>query len=323
MYIVSVQPIWPVNVFIMMRLCLLDVSQSYENVALNKPAFQLHPYIKLNKTFDANNAVDGLKSDLSWSGGQCAVSALEKEIAAWWVNLGSLYIIHHITVYFRTNNAIWDNSNNVTSSFLGFSLYVSNTSDRLQGKLCFKDDHFNRSTIPAVFSTICYEHGKYVIYYNERLKGVSYPSDYNSDAENDLCEVEVYGCPVQTTHCDVLDTVECVCLACKPGYYGDQCERVFTTDVEVNGRTPALQGLIGGLSVSILIIVLLILYIVLTRISMRRNNDDHHIFNAIELRNGANSCVSENSSTGNNYTQFGWSENTDPYYTVPELTGVV
>lgn len=59
------------------------------------------------------------------------------------------------------------------------------------------------------------------------------------------------------------------------------------------------------------------------RISMRRNHDEHHIFNAIELRNGANSCVSENSSTGNNYTQFGWSENTDPYYTVPELTGVV
>ncbi|XP_052694213.1 uncharacterized protein LOC128172455 [Crassostrea angulata] len=172
---------------------MLEVSEAYENVALHKPAFQLHPYDRNNKTFDATNAVDGLKSDLSWTGGQCAVSALGKEIAAWWVNLGRLHIIDHITVYFKTNNGIWDYTNNATSTFLGFSLYVSNTTDRLQGKLCFKDNNFNTSTIPAVFSTICYVQGQYVIYYNERLKGVTYPCDYNSDAENDLCEVEVYG----------------------------------------------------------------------------------------------------------------------------------
>lgn len=81
--------------------------QFAENVALHKRAFQLNPYDRTNKTFDASNAVDGLKSNLHWNGGQCAVSALGKEIAAWWVNLGSLHIIHHITVYFRTNNDIW------------------------------------------------------------------------------------------------------------------------------------------------------------------------------------------------------------------------
>ncbi|XP_065922980.1 uncharacterized protein [Magallana gigas] len=302
---------------------MLEVSEAYENVALHKPAFQLHPYDRNNKTFDATNAVDGLKSDLSWTGGQCAVSALGKEIATWWVNLGRLHVIHHITVYFKTNNGIWDFTNNATSTFLGFSIYVSNTTDRLQGKLCFKDNNFNTSTIPAVFNTICYVQGQYVIYYNERLKGVTYPSDYNSDAENDLCEVEVYGCPVQTTHCDVFDTVECVCLACKPGYHGDTCEGKFSTDVKKNNCTHALQGLIGGLSVSILIIVVLILYIVQTRISMRRNPP---ILNAIELRNGANSVNTLDAGsnyTVNSYTELGWSRITDPYYTIQEMTGVV
>lgn len=92
-----------------MSLMIIFKIQFVENVALNKPAFQLHPYVRLNKTFVASNAVDGLKSNLSWMGGQCAVSDVEKKIATWWVNLGSLYNIHHITVYFRTDNAIWGN----------------------------------------------------------------------------------------------------------------------------------------------------------------------------------------------------------------------
>lgn len=80
-----------------------------------------------------------------------------------------------------------------TDFFLGFSLYVSNTTDKLQGVLCFKDNIFNKSTIPAVFTTRCPIHGQYVIYYNERLSNVSYPVDYSLLAQCNLCEVEVYG----------------------------------------------------------------------------------------------------------------------------------
>ena len=40
-----------------------------DNIALGKPAYQQYPYVALPKTItDANNAVDGLKSELSWSG---------------------------------------------------------------------------------------------------------------------------------------------------------------------------------------------------------------------------------------------------------------
>ena len=72
-------------------------------------------------------------------------------------------------------------------------MYVSNTTDKSEGHLCFKDTHFTRSTVPAVFNTTCPVHGQYVIYYNERLPGVSYPDGYSQYAFNDFCEVEVYG----------------------------------------------------------------------------------------------------------------------------------
>lgn len=72
-------------------------------------------------------------------------------------------------------------------------MYVSNTTDRLEGILCFKDTNFTLDTIPAVFTTVCPVHGQYVIYHNERLSGPTYPDEYSSYAENNLCEVEVYG----------------------------------------------------------------------------------------------------------------------------------
>lgn len=72
-------------------------------------------------------------------------------------------------------------------------MYVSNTTDKGTGSMCFKDDNFTIETIPAVFTTTCPVHGQYVIYYNERLVGVNYPDNYHYSVMNNLCEVEVYG----------------------------------------------------------------------------------------------------------------------------------
>lgn len=75
--------------------------------------------------------------------------------------------------------------------FAGFSLYVSNTTEKNSGYLCYK----NKDVLPPLdFNTSCSIQGRYVIYYNERLKGKPYPSGFqNSSVFTELCEVTVTG----------------------------------------------------------------------------------------------------------------------------------
>lgn len=76
--------------------------------------------------------------------------------------------------------------------FAGFSLFVSNTTQRQnESFLCYK----NRQGIPPLdFNTICTKHGRYVIFYNERLVGTTYLRGYqNNSVFTELCEVTVKG----------------------------------------------------------------------------------------------------------------------------------
>ena len=82
------------------RVCIF-----VENIALHKPAQEAFPYVHDNVS--PGDAVDGRKRDLSGLGGQCSLSALNKTTATWWVNLGSVLSIHHITIYYRTDNVAW------------------------------------------------------------------------------------------------------------------------------------------------------------------------------------------------------------------------
>lgn len=77
--------------------------------------------------------------------------------------------------------------------YLGFSIYVSNTPNKSEGILCYKDNDFTVVTFPEVLDTPCHLSGQYVIYHNERLYNITYPDDYNAFVTNILCEVEVYG----------------------------------------------------------------------------------------------------------------------------------
>ena len=75
--------------------------------------------------------------------------------------------------------------------FAGFSIYVSSNGTRDNSSLCYKDG----PKLPALnFTTTCITSGRYVIFYNERLTGVTYPDGYVADSVyTEICEVIVHG----------------------------------------------------------------------------------------------------------------------------------
>ena len=83
--------------------------------------------------------------------------------------------------------------NSFAQEFLGFSIYVSNTTERKDGILCFEDTNSTIYNIPPVFNITCVVHGQFVLYYNERMSRKKTRERISEHAFNDLCEVEVYG----------------------------------------------------------------------------------------------------------------------------------
>uniref|UniRef100_K1PS52 Multiple epidermal growth factor-like domains 11 n=1 Tax=Magallana gigas TaxID=29159 RepID=K1PS52_MAGGI len=207
----------------------------YENVALNKPAWQQYPFP--DSPWGAERAVDGRYIDLSQFDNQCTISADKKQTAEWRVDLGKVLSIHHIFIQYRTNNLDWDTKNDFAGRFLGFSVYVSNTTNKENGKLCFQDTSYTKATIPNPTNITCITHGRYVIYTNNRTHP-PYPDGYHQYAFNELCELEVYGCPTpayygencsllcpqdcQESYCNIVDGT---CLGCNDGYRGPTCDK--------------------------------------------------------------------------------------------------
>ncbi|XP_061170858.1 receptor-type tyrosine-protein phosphatase mu-like [Saccostrea echinata] len=205
------------------------------NLALQRPAWQEYNFTDKPIKWGASKAVDGLFANRGANGNQCTISGNEQRTATWWVNLQSVVSISYVKIYYRTDN--FPSPSVYVSRFAGFFLYVSNTTAKENGHLCFHEIQ-NISGTPIEDQRInCSVYGQYVIYYNERKANVTYPSYYSKKAYNELCELEVYGCPVPGkygVHCNQscsencqglqCDAVTGNCLnGCYPGYQGPHC----------------------------------------------------------------------------------------------------
>nr|XP_022305738.1 platelet endothelial aggregation receptor 1-like isoform X1 [Crassostrea virginica] len=207
--------------------------QAYENLALHKSVWQNSTVL----SFTADLAVDGQYTDLTYNGGQCAVSGWGQTTTEWRVDLGDVRSIHHIVIQYATGNRVWDENHPYTAYFLGFSVYISNTTNKEDGVLCFRDTNYTNATIPNPVNISCPYHGRNAIYYNNRTYP-PYPEGYSMYAFSVLCEVEVYGCAspgyygencslecpqnCQDGYCDI---VEGTCFGCSHRYIGPRCTK--------------------------------------------------------------------------------------------------
>lgn len=70
---------------------------------MNKLTWQEHPWPDSTGDFGSDNAVDGVYTDRG-TGGQCTINADGHYTAEWGVDLGSVFSISRINIYYRTDN---------------------------------------------------------------------------------------------------------------------------------------------------------------------------------------------------------------------------
>uniref|UniRef100_A0A8W8NWT5 Scavenger receptor class F member 2 n=2 Tax=Magallana gigas TaxID=29159 RepID=A0A8W8NWT5_MAGGI len=209
----------------------LLVAFAYDDISYKRVASQSHTIIGLGN--EASNAVDRKTSTCMRT---LPIGRNNPQKTVWWkVDLGGVYNIQSINMLFKNYDGYEDRQR---GRFAGFSLYVSNTGVIQGSRLCYKNgphDHLP----PLNFTAICPESGRYVIFYNERYAGVTYPTGFElENVFTELCEVIVKGCRntgYYGRNCDSPCPTNCkdstchiqsgACFMCKPGWTDIHCNK--------------------------------------------------------------------------------------------------
>lgn len=83
------------------KLKCLSAFYVVDNLALNKPTWQSSTY----SNYSSDRAVDGKMNLRMALGGQCAISDGDFQEVKWMVDLGEVYAIHSIFIYFRIEHS--------------------------------------------------------------------------------------------------------------------------------------------------------------------------------------------------------------------------
>lgn len=86
-----------------------------------KPTWQSSTFSSLgtsDKAVDGHYTFNGLHTSRNYHDGQCAISGLNQPSVIWRVNLGKIYRIDHINLYFRTENLKWGEYNLIKLAYI-------------------------------------------------------------------------------------------------------------------------------------------------------------------------------------------------------------
>ncbi|XP_069127003.1 uncharacterized protein [Argopecten irradians] len=199
-------------------LCFLSAVQvSYTSVNTSRM-----PTIKTTRQSSNHNgatssvkAVDGCRNQ-KFAGGCCSHTLVRNHIKqAWWqIDLGGQVVIERIEIIYRDDG----DGSQQKGRFGGFQVFVSNTSTRTSGDRCYEDPTSVQGSMdltPTISS--CTGSTQYLtIYVDRRTRTQAW---YSTTAILELCEVEVYGCPLGMYgqgNCDSSCLNTCVNGYCDP-----------------------------------------------------------------------------------------------------------